>query len=75
MSIIGFDDLPFSEISRRPLTTLRVPKQEMGRLAVRKLVEVINGDAKIKTKTQVCTAFIERASVRDMKKKDNREIK
>lgn len=46
VSIVGFDDLPFSEISNPPLTTLRVPKQEMGRLAVRKLVEVINGNAK-----------------------------
>lgn len=70
VSIVGFDDLPFSEISNPPLTTLRVPKQEMGRLAVRKLVEVINGNAKIKTKTQVCTAFIERASVSDKKKSE-----
>ena len=70
VSIVGFDDLPFSEISNPPLTTLRVPKQEMGRLAVRKLVEVINGNAKIKMKTQVCTAFIERASVSDKKKSE-----
>lgn len=68
ISIIGFDDLPFSEISNPPLTTLRVPKQEMGRIAVKRLVEVLNEEAKVKTKTQVCTVFIERNSVRDMNK-------
>ena len=67
VSIVGFDDLPFSEISNPSLTTLRVPKQEMGRLAVKKLVEVINEDVKVKTKTQVCTTFIERHSVKEIK--------
>ncbi len=62
--------MPFSEISNPALTTLRVPKQEMGRLAVKKLIEVINGETKIKTKTQVCTMFIERSSVRDMNIKE-----
>lgn len=66
ISIIGFDDLPFSEISNPPLTTLRVPKQEMGRLAVKKLVEVMGENTKIKTKTQVCTMFVERDSVKNL---------
>ena len=68
ISIIGFDDLPFSEISNPPLTTLRVPKQEMGRLAVKKLLEAMEENVKIKTKTQVCTMFVERESVRDLLK-------
>ena len=68
ISIIGFDDLPFSEISNPPLTTLRVPKQEMGRLAVKKLLEAMEENVKIKTKTQVCTMFVERESVQDLLK-------
>lgn len=63
VSIVGFDDLTFSEISSPPLTTLRVPKREMGQLAVKRLMDVINGD-KIKTKCQVCTDFVERGSVK-----------
>lgn len=63
VSIIGFDDLPFSEISSPPLTTLRVPKREMGQLAVKRLMDEINGD-RIKTKNQVCTVFVERGSVK-----------
>lgn len=62
VSIVGFDDLPFSKICSPPLTTLRVPKREMGQLAVKRLMDVINGD-KIKTKCQVCTDFVERGSV------------
>ena len=40
VSVVGFDDLPFSSISAPPLTTLRVPKQEMGRVAVRRIAEL-----------------------------------
>ena len=43
VSIVGFDDLTFSEISSPPLTTLRVEKREMGKMAVRRLVELIDG--------------------------------
>lgn len=67
ISVVGFDDLPFCEIANPPLTTLRVPKQEMGRTAVRRIIEMINGYDNIKTKTQVCTLFVERESVRDLK--------
>ena len=70
ISVVGFDDLPFCEIANPPLTTLRVPKQEMGRVAVKRILEVINGTDKIKTKTQVCTIFVERDSVRDLKNRD-----
>lgn len=64
ISVIGFDDLPFSEIATPGLTSLRVPKQEMGRMAVRKIIEMMKGDDGVRTKLQVCTAFIERYSVR-----------
>lgn len=70
VSIIGFDDLPYSEISTPPLTTLRVPKQEMGKLSVRRIVEMMRDDSKIKTKIEVCTSFIERGSVRDLNRKE-----
>lgn len=64
ISIIGFDDLSFCEISTPRLTSLRVPKEDMGRLAVRKMIDIINGNQKLRTKIQVCTDFIERESVK-----------
>ncbi len=76
VSIIGFDDISYSEISNPPLTTIRVPKQEMGQLAVRRVVEMMRDDNRIRTKIQVCTSFIERESVCDIKKKGaNRDAK
>ena len=68
ISIIGFDDLPFSEISNPALTTLRVPNTEMGQLAVRRIVDIIKKKDLINVKIQVCTKFIIRDTVRDLNK-------
>ena len=65
ISVIGFDDLSFSSISTPGLTTLRVSKQDMGKAAVRRLRELIQGDTS-KLKIQICTQFIERGSVKEM---------
>ena len=64
VSIVGFDDLTFSSISYPPLTTLRVPKQEMGRAVVRRLRDMLKDNDGIKLKMQMCTQFIERESVK-----------
>lgn len=64
LSVVGFDDLPYSSISVPPLTTLRVPKQNMGREAVRRIKNLIQDKDEMKLKLQVCTQFIERDSVR-----------
>lgn len=69
VSIIGFDDLPFCEIASPRLTTIRVSKQEMGQVAVRRMKEIITNNEKSKLKIQVCTQFIERDSVKDMNSK------
>jgi LacI family transcriptional regulator len=63
VSVIGFDDLSFSSVSSPPLTTLRVPKQEMGRVAVRRLMSIIHDGDNIRLKMQACTQFVERDSV------------
>ena len=41
VSIVGFDDTPFSASLQPPLTTIRMPIQEMGALAVELLVNII----------------------------------
>ncbi len=64
ISIIGFDDLPFSEISSPRLSTMRVPNTEMGMIAVRRIVSLISGRDNIVLKEQVCPKLIVRDSVR-----------
>lgn len=66
ISVIGFDDMPFCEISSPALTTIRVFKQEMGQMAVRQLVHKIQSDSGVKTKIQICTEFVERKSVKKL---------
>ena len=66
ISIIGFDDLPYCEISTPRLSSMRVPKQEMGKLAVDRLVEIIKKNDNIITKYQVCAEFVERDSVKKL---------
>lgn len=64
VSVVGFDDLTFSSIYNPPLTTVRVPKQEMGKVAVRRLRDIMMDGNDLHLKTQVCTEFVERDSVR-----------
>lgn len=68
ISIVGFDDIPFCKVSSPPLTTVHVFKQEMGKMAVQKLLEIVKNGNEIKTKLQVCCEFIERESVMDLTK-------
>jgi len=66
ISMVAFDDLTFSSICNPPLTTLRVPKQDMGRVAVRRIRDMIRDGEGLHLKTQVCTDFVERQSVREL---------
>ena len=66
ISIIGFDDLPFAEFSTPRLTTLKVPNGEMGQMAVRRIVDLIEKRDNIKVKIEVCTKFVVRETVKDL---------
>ncbi len=70
VSIIGFDDLPYCEISFPRLTSIRVSKKEMGQTAMRRLAQIIQGEDSQKLKILMGTELIERESVKDMNKKD-----
>lgn len=41
ISVVGFDDLRFSEVFDPPLTTVRQPQREMGRLGMRTIVDLL----------------------------------
>ncbi|WP_195283076.1 LacI family DNA-binding transcriptional regulator [Harryflintia acetispora] len=66
VSIVGFDDMPFCSVTSPTLTTIRVFKQEMGCMAVRRLLEKMKSKSKVCSKIQICTEFVERESVRKL---------
>lgn len=43
ISIVGFDDIPFAAYVDPPLTTIHQPKDEMGRIAMRMLLNLLAG--------------------------------
>ncbi|RPJ49741.1 MAG: LacI family transcriptional regulator, partial [Acidobacteria bacterium] len=73
ISVVGFDDLAIASYTDPPLTTVRQPKQQMGRMAVEILCNLISG-AQEQTQMKVpgelivrestCPARVSRASTR-----------
>ncbi|NOX89903.1 MAG: LacI family transcriptional regulator [Calditrichaeota bacterium] len=64
VSIIGFDDIELARMATPQLTTIRVYKEEMGSIAVRLLLQQINGEFTRPVTTLVPTKLVERDSVK-----------
>jgi LacI family transcriptional regulator len=62
MALVGFDDIAESAYLVPPLTTVRLPMQEIGTVAVQRLVELIEGSHTIPSKTILYTEVVVRAS-------------
>ena len=68
ISLVGFDDMPFAELIDPPLTTIRQPIAELGRLAFDRLLAALNG-AEDTSVTRLPVALVERRSVADIRGK------
>jgi LacI family transcriptional regulator len=64
VSIIGFDDTPYCELLEPKLTTIRVFKQQMGTIAVNRLIQCIDATNQCVQKTYIGTQLVERKSVK-----------
>ena len=62
MSFVGMNDLEMAQHAEPPLTTVRIPRREMGRVAVRRLFDLIRDPEKIRTRTDVLCEFVVRES-------------
>jgi len=66
ISVVGYDNLEFSQLINPPLTTIGQPFYDMGRMAAQKILELINRDNR---KEAIVDKFpvelIERGSVRE----------
>jgi LacI family transcriptional regulator len=62
IAIVGFDDIPAAAHAWPPLTTVRQPMQEVGRLAARRLIESIQRPEEQEKEILLTTELIIRAS-------------
>lgn len=62
LSITGFDDLDVGHVTEPPLTTVRQPMEEMGRLAVSLLLRLIGGEPPEHKQVEVATRLVVRGS-------------
>ncbi len=64
LAVVGYDDISFATCLEVPLTTVRIPKKELGRKAFWVLRDLINGDDSEQELKQVklCTELIKRKS-------------
>jgi len=66
ISVVGFDDIEQSSHTDPPLTTVRVYKEDMGRAAVKKLLEIIERKEEISEKVVIPTKLVIRKSSRKL---------
>jgi DNA-binding LacI/PurR family transcriptional regulator len=64
MSVVGFDNLPYTEIMNPPLTTVYAPRLELGHTAATMLLRLINKEPLEMTRAVLPTHLIERQSCR-----------
>lgn len=63
ISIIGFDNTAMCEILEPPLTTIHVPKQAMGQIAVERLTAIIERKPSANIKIAMTTSLVKRGSL------------
>jgi LacI family transcriptional regulator len=66
ISMVGFDNMPLSEMLDPPLTTIQIQKQSMGATAVNTLIEYMNSNKTHGVKIEVATKLIVRESVKNI---------
>ncbi len=62
VSVIGFDDLPEAQWTSPPLTTVRQPLVEMGRMAVRVAFRLLDGEPMESPRVELATELVIRDS-------------
>ena len=62
VSVVGFDDIAFAALCEPPLTTVCLPRAELGRRAVEALLETINHPEQLGTEIDIPTHLVTRGS-------------
>ncbi|MEP7290980.1 MAG: LacI family DNA-binding transcriptional regulator [Chloroflexota bacterium] len=64
LSIIGFDDIPLASLNEPRLTTIRVPKRQMGTEAAQRVLALLGNAELSPVEVQVSVDLIQRSSTR-----------
>jgi DNA-binding LacI/PurR family transcriptional regulator len=62
ISIVGFDDIELSQFTQPPLTTIRLPRTELGRIAFDALFRILRGDSQKGAEYRIETHLVVRSS-------------
>lgn len=62
ISVVGFDDLPEARWASPPLTTVRQPLAEMGKLAARTILRMLQGEGVESPRVELATRLVPRES-------------
>jgi LacI family transcriptional regulator len=62
VSVVGFDDIAFAQLAVPPLTTVSLPREELGRRAVEALIASIEHPEQQGTDIHIATRLVARAS-------------
>lgn len=63
VSLIGFDNMPLCTYIEPALSTVHVPKQYMGQMAVSRLLQIIGAQEHVPVKIEIGTKIVNRKSV------------
>lgn len=63
IAVVGFDNVPLSRLIEPSLSTINVPKQYMGEMAVKRLITLITEKGAQPIKIEISTQLVERRSV------------
>jgi LacI family transcriptional regulator len=64
LSVVGFDDIDWAALNHPPLTTVNVPKQQMGKEAARRLLSLLDDPDSVPVEITVSVQFVQRESSR-----------
>ena len=62
LSIVGFDDIPLASLNEPQLTTIRVPKQQMGAEVAQRMVATLNNPDLVPVEVLVSVELVKRSS-------------
>jgi Transcriptional regulators len=67
VSVIGFDDIPMSALMDPPLTTMKVSKRQIGKTAMKLMIEKLENQSRVPSKIVIGGELVIRESVKNLK--------